>query len=197
MLKLVMQSVLADLQDPWTVWVQHLCGAEGIGTLNKRQATVRRSLTDSAVASVLSLMRAHSSLICMPQPDCWFKLNPYVNDSSLCGVLSRFRAGDVGLGNRRPNQFGQSYKFCPLCSADGLDMPLNEWHVVLECPSVDFDRRVTGILEFTNKFPSSRKKFLLLKDYLGGDQASKDVMHQRSAALDSVLASWLGKVERL
>ena len=76
-------------------------------------------------------------------------------------------------------------------------MLLNEWHVAIECPSVGFERRVTGILDFTNKYPSSRKKYLLLKDYLGGDQASKDVMHQRSAALDTVLASWLGKVERL
>ena len=144
---------------------------------------------DIYIISRLRLRSQSNRTVTLPAPGH----NPTSN-KRYSRVLSRFRAG---LGNKRPNQFGHSYKFCPLCSADGLDMPLNEWHVVLECPSVDFDRRVTGILEFTNKFPSSRKKFLLLKDYLGGDQASKDVMHQRSAALDSVLASWLGNVERL
>ena len=112
-------------------------------------------------------------------------------------MLSRFRAGDAGLGNRRPNQFGKSYKSCSLCSAVGIDEPLNESHMALVCPSVDCERRVSGILEFTANYHSSRKKHLLFQDYLGGDQASKDVMHQRAGALDTVLTSWLRKIEYL
>ena len=84
MLRQVMESVLLDLQDPWTVQELNLCGAGGIGFLNKRLLSVRRSLTNTAVASVLSLMRDHTSLLCMPQPDVGLNFNlmlmtlPYV-----------------------------------------------------------------------------------------------------------------------
>ena len=71
MLRQVMESVLLDLQDPWTVRVLNLCGMnEGIGLLINRLSSVRRSLTDTAFASVLSLMGDQISLLSMYQPDC-------------------------------------------------------------------------------------------------------------------------------
>ena len=51
MLRQVMESVLLDLQDSWTVQVLNLCGAGGIGFLNNRLFSVQRSLTDCAVAT--------------------------------------------------------------------------------------------------------------------------------------------------
>ena len=95
MLRQVMESVLLDLQDSWTVQVLNLCGAGGIGFLNNRLPSVRRSLTDSAVVSVLSSMKDHISLLCMSQPDCWFKLQHYVNDSSLCRCYAIMLIGKI------------------------------------------------------------------------------------------------------
>ena len=155
MLRQVVESVLLDPHDPWTIQVLNLCGTRDMGFLNNKLATVRKSMADAAVADVLSFKPAPT--------DFWIKLRPYVNDSSLCGVLCKFRAGDAGLGNRRPNQFGHSYKSCPLFSPGGIAVPLNECHVAPVCPSVGFERRVTGILDFTTKYPSARKNRLLLR----------------------------------
>ena len=80
------------------------------------------------------------------------KLQRLVNDSSLCGVLSRFRAGDTGLGNRRPNLAGKMYKSCPLCLAKGIHNVLNKTHVALFCEAVSYERQVTGILDFASKY---------------------------------------------
>ena len=128
-----------DTQDLWLTQFLNLCGASGLGLLNNRSTVVRRTMHDAAVAKSLLIMREQTSLLCMPQPDGWFKLQKHVSDSSLCGVQSRFRAGDTGLGNRRPNLAGKTYKTCPLCLAKGATKVLNEVHVGLQCRSVSYD----------------------------------------------------------
>ena len=101
-----------------------------------------------------------------------------------CGVLSRFRAGDTGLGNRGPNHAGKAYRTCPLCSSEGITRVLIELHVVLQCRSVSYERQATGILDFASNYPCLRKPHLVQKDYLGGDYADKNVLHWRAHALN-------------
>ena len=53
------------------------------------------------------------------------------------------------------------------------------------------------LLDFTSNYSDSRKGHLMLKDYLGGDDAGKNVLHQRVQALNFLLDTWLGKVDQL
>ena len=197
MLRHVMETVLNDPQDQWTTQLLNLCGEQGIAFLHNRSSVVRKAMHNSAVTTVLNLMREQISLWCLPQPVGWFKLQRHVNDSSLCGVLSRFRAGDAGLGNRRPTLAGNMYKLCPLCLAQGINSVLNEPNVVLQCQSVSYERWATGILDFPSTYSGLRKDHLVLKDYLGGDDAGNNVLHQRAQALSFMMDTWLGKVDQL
>ena len=70
---------------------------------------------------------------------------------------------------------------------------LNEPHVVLHCQSVLYERQATGILDFISTYSGLRKGHLVLKDYLGGDDAGNNVLHQRAQALNFMLETWLGK----
>ena len=68
---------------------------------------------------MIAKKREHVSLRYMPLPTFWFKLQPHVTDLLLSRLLCRVRAGDVGLVNRRPDDFGKSYKLCPFCLQNG------------------------------------------------------------------------------
>ena len=96
-------------------------------------------------------------------------------------MLSRFRARDASLGNRRPNLVGRTHKTCPLCLANGATKTLNEVHAVIQCSSVLYEREVTAIMDFKNTYPNSRKHHLELKDYLGGDDADYNVLYRKQA----------------
>ena len=93
------------------------------------------------------------------------------------------RAGDAGLGKRRPNLAGRTFKTCPLCLANGATKTLNGVHVVLQCSSVSYEREVTGILDLKNTYPNSRKHHLVLNDYLGGDDTDNNVLYREQAPL--------------
>ena len=80
----------------------------------------------------------------------------------------KIRAGDAGLGNRRPNHLGQMYKECPWCSAMGIRVLLNELHVILECPGSGHARRATGIYAFLKaRLPLMTERAILI-EFLGG-----------------------------
>ena len=69
--------------------------------------------------------------------------------------------------------------------------------MALLCQSVSYERQVTGIFDFASNYSGSRKGHLVLKDYLGGDNADKNVLHQRAQSLNFLLDTWLGKVDQL
>ena len=70
-------------------------------------------------------------------------------------------------------------------------------YVVLQCQSVSYERRATGILDFALTYSGLRKGHLVLKGYLGGDDAANNVLHQRAQALSFMMDTWLGKVDQL
>ena len=106
-------------------------------------------------------------------------------------------AGDAGLGNRRPNLAGKMYKSCLLCLAKGIQNVLNKTHVALLCQSVSYERQATGIFDFASNYSGSRKGHLVLNDYLHGDDADKNVLHQRAQFLNFLLVTWLGNLDQI
>ena len=110
----MLDTVLRDWNDPRTLQALNICGPHGLGLMDNHLGFVQKKLEEQAIAGVMSLMREQTLLKYSPQLDRWFKLQNNVSNSSLCGVLSKFQAGDVGLGNRRPNITGKLYKTCPL-----------------------------------------------------------------------------------
>ena len=125
----VFASVMRSGEDPWAKSVQDLDPA-GSGLFRKPKSEVQRTLLQAAIQTVTAKKREHISLRYMPLPTNWFKLQPHVTDSQSSRLLCRVRAGDVGLGNRRPNDFGKSYKLCPFCLQNGSSVALNEAHAI-------------------------------------------------------------------
>jgi len=68
---------------------------------------------------VRALKLEHTSLAWLPEPRVWFQLQDHVTDDSHSKLLISVRVGDVGLGNRRLNILGHSYKVCPVCLDQG------------------------------------------------------------------------------
>jgi len=197
--KEVTSTVLADLTDIWTQQTNDTLGRLGIGSLQHvRKRTLRNKLRDLHIAETLSTKASLSSLLWMPDPVSWFTLQPHVNDSNEFRVLSMFRAGDAGLGNRRPNMHGKSYKICPWCNELGMTVPLNELHVGAVCPGVGFVRRTKNINQYLETNVSvSRPLGVIFKDFLGGDGANAQTMAVRAAALSCILESWIQLVAGL
>ena len=117
-LKNVLESVLRSTDNPWTQKVTELAENLGVSFFNRHRRKLKEQLIKVAVARVMLTKQIQVSMIHMPTPHVWFKLQPHVRDTKAGKILNMFRAGDAGLGNRRTNKHGKSCKYCPLC----LDM---------------------------------------------------------------------------
>ncbi len=110
-------------------------------------------------------------------------------ESKAGGLLNRLRAGDAGLGNRRPNIHGSTTKWCPLCLNKGLVSHLSEAHVVVSCQAVAYERSASGLgVLMTN---STRSDTTVLTRILGGDNASREVLLKRADKLSLLLDRWM------
>ena len=119
----------------------------------------------------------------------WVKLQPHVCDSKAGGLLNRLRAGDAGLGNRRPNIHGSTTKWCPLCLNKGLVSHLSETHVVVSCQAVAYERSASGLGVLMTD--STRSGTTVLTRILGGDNASREVLLKRADKLSLLLDRWM------
>ena len=129
------------------------------------------------------------SLSCMPTPQVQFKLQPHICDCKARGLLNRLRAGDAGLGNRRPNIHGSTTKWCPLCLNNGLVNHLTEHHVVVSCQAVAYERSASGLRVLMTGM--TRSSTTVLTGILGGDNASKEVLLKRADMLSLMLDRWM------
>ena len=111
--------------------------------------------------------QSHTSLKWLLEPSNWFKPNPQLNDSKACAALNQFKAGDAGLGNRRPNHVGQSCKQCPWCHTLEVFAKLDGQHVLLDCPSTSFARFTTGAQSFRDARSPLISKERIMKEFLG------------------------------
>ena len=189
LLKTVFNAVRKDHNDSWNLALVKTMGEVGNSAFEGRKAQLKKALHNHAVATVLAMKQEHTSLSSMPQPKVWFTLASYVNDSPNVGALNRCRAGDSGLGNRRPNELGFSSKVCPLCQRIGKMEKLNEAHVILKCHALNYDRDSLGVSLFTNHSLTSYSR--QLKDYLGGDNAPDATIHKRASVVATLMDKWL------
>ena len=155
-LKAVFVSVMRSPQDPWASQVKALKAAVGVHQLDGSKRLLKSMLKDVAVGNIFQQKRELTSLSCMPQPRKWFKLQDHVNDSEEILTLNRVRAGDAGLGNRRPNKGGQFYSHCPYCLSLGKAVKLSEYHVLLECQSVGYERTQFKVPKIPVNSPGSK-----------------------------------------
>ena len=189
LVRMVVESILADGSDPWTAQVQE--GINSFFSANRR--IIKEAIKQYQVNTVRSLKGGFSSLAWMSEPVRWFTLQPHVNDSQESRTINRFRAADVGLGNRRPNSWGFQYTNCPLCEEDGNVFVLNELHVILCCPSVGFERWTRDIDKYIGEC-NVRGLYSpgeIMKDFLGGDGANNVTMMGRAKDLKCLLDAWL------
>ena len=129
------------------------------------------------------------SLNCMPTPQVWFKLQPHICDSKAGGFLNRLRAGDAGLGNCRPNIHGSTTKWCPLCLSKGLVSHLSEYHVVVSCQAVAYERSASGLGVLMTG--STRSSTTVRTRIFGGDNASRELLLKRADKLSLMLDRWM------
>ena len=133
--------------DPWTKQVNLILSRIGIQDISKvSRFQLKRIMDNSLIASIQQVKGSHSSLdgrLWAAEPEKWFCLNPCINDSKESAIVNRVKAGDDGLGNRRPNHLPLTYKMCPWCVSVGILVKLDEQHVILECPGAGYARRMT------------------------------------------------------
>ena len=185
----VFDAVIGARDDPWARMVGELIAELGADIFDGPKSRLKKRLTEVAIKGVLAQKRLLTSLICMPTPTVWFKLQPHVCDSKAGGLLNRLRAGDAGLGNRRPNIHGSTTKWCPLCLDNGLVNRLSEHHVVVSCQAVAYERSTSGLgALMTGK---TRSSTAILTGILGGDNASNEVLLKRASKLSLILERWM------
>ena len=66
------------------------------------------------------------------------------------------------------NKYGNQWKLCPGCSANGPDVRLNEVHMILECPARIEERKKAGLVNYIEQYPGKANKYILRR-YLGQD----------------------------
>ena len=70
---------------------------------------------------------------------------PYVCESKWSTVISEFRVGCEGLGNKHPRTGHQRKPFCPVCATR---LPNDGFHLLFMCSSLSALRAETGIASF-------------------------------------------------
>ena len=127
------------------------------------------------------------------------KKKPWVNDSSLSGLLCRFRASDVGLGNRAPLENRVQYKLCKLClDKNGTKALNNEVHLMMSCPELSEARQSCGISDYVEQMSQvgvKKSEVSLARLYLGEDGANSEVLLKRAAKLKYMLEQWEFKMK--
>ena len=125
---------------------------------------------------------------------------PWINDSTLSGILCKFRASDIGLGNRAPLQNGQQYKLCKLClDKTGARALNNETHLLMSCPELSGVRRTCGISAYVQHISRQKSRPIisdlsLTRLYLGSDGANSDTLLKRAESLKVMLEHWENKM---
>ena len=200
----LLKECLQEVTDPGTEdqWFNDIKRIEeeigtGIAGLTKTQ--VKTKVVDAAVQFVLYNKREHPSVTYMPQPTRWFVQQPHVTDSELSKVLNRTRAGNLGLGNRMKNRNDKQYKLCPWCKKQGVDVRLNEPHVILMCPAVnDIQIQQKIKLHCPEEFREGHMNPRIALKYLLGEDGSKvAVLRERAKKIHCIKEAWLTRVQNL
>ena len=112
---------MSDLTDPLTKRVNLILSRIEIKDMSSvSRLQLKRIMDTNHITIIQQAKDSHSSLRWVAEPEKWFCLNPCVNDSKESATVNRVKAGDAGLGNRRPSQLGLTFKTCPWCVSVGI-----------------------------------------------------------------------------
>ena len=140
---------------------------------------LRKKVINVAVETVQEAKQGLQSLQSQPQPREWFKLPEHVNDCRQSKIINMARSGNLQLGNRMRNKYGNQWKTCPICSTNSRYVKLNEPHVLLECPVTTIERKNCGIGEYEEKYQGISTKYIFRR-YLGQDGCSRMKLLKRA-----------------
>ena len=200
LLKECLQEVMEPgAEDQWFNGIKQIEEEIGTGIAGLTKTQVKSRVVDAAVQFVLNNKREHPSVICMPQPARWFVQQPHVTNSVHSKVLNMARAGNLGLGNRMKNRNDKQYKLFPWCEHQGVDVCLNEPHVILICPAVkdiQLQQRIKMHCpeEFRDGHMAPR---IALKYLLGEDGSNVEVLQERAKKIYCIKEAWLTRVQNL
>ena len=76
------------------------------------------------------------------------------------------------------------------CVSVGIQVKLDEQHVILECPGAGYARRMTGVMSYLDARSRVMCNGMILREFLGGDGANTNTMMTRGKWLLSILNEW-------
>ena len=121
----------------------------------------------------------------------------YLCDSKGAQYYAKFRLNHVDLGRHVLRVGHRSLQeYCPLC-VNTVPKPNSPFHIVMQCPSLNDIRKVTGISTFMNlsmlqglSEEAAYERFLTSRD-LQDKAVGRDVCVQRGNSLKSVTDIYL------
>ena len=125
-----------------------------------------------------------------------FSRLPYVCESKWSTVISQFRVGNEGLGNKQPRTGYQRKPLCPVCPNR---QPNDGHHLLFECSSLSTLRAETGITSFINlcvlKGIASREAYAL---FITGQDSQRNQVglsdfFERGKSIYEMRELWLSK----
>ena len=106
------------------------------------------------------------------------------------------RSGNLQLGNRMRNKYGNQWTTCPLCSTNSRYVKLNEPHVLLECPVTTIERKNCGIGEYEEKYQGISIKYILRR-YLGQDGCSRMELFKLARNIHLIAEKWMERTQHM
>ena len=192
-LRMVLES---PAEDEWARDIKEIEDAIRSNIPELKLSQLRKKVNDVAIEAILDAKQGLQSLQSQPQPREWFKLPEHVNDSRRSKIISMARSGNLQLGNRMRNKYGNQWKTCPSCSTNGRYVKLNEPHVLLECPLISIERNDCGIAEYEEKYPGMATKYILRR-YLGQDGCSRTELLKRARNIHLMAENWMDKTRHM
>ena len=120
---------------PYKAQVKKIIDQYGLHFLTSNSSLAK--ISESTWAALLEEKYRMKSLRFFSVRNDRWELPSHITDGKESKMLSRFRVGNAGLGNRAPiHGLKESIKECPLCIVSGHHFPLNEIHVVFECSTL-------------------------------------------------------------
>ena len=109
-------------------------------------------------------------------PDFKFSDKPqqYLINTNISNIITSFRLGDAGLGNRSKHPI----KICPMCKSEEN----TEAHLVFQCPAVKHIKDAT-----TLQLPQGKDNANLLQQFLSCDNSSPSEMEEKAKFLEELL----------
>ena len=127
---------------------------------------------------------------------CDFSPSLHLSEVLASQVISKFRMGVAGLGNKIPRKGYNQVSVCKLCNSG----PNNELHIVTYCPALQEVRKTTGLLVYINSsllagntYEVTFANFLEGFSAIGDEKVTQHILIQRGKILRILLDVYLSQ----